>query len=358
MSNDHQVAIEKMIVHKVDHRNYDTPQLSDLESPVSEEVASFLRQHIVSNQEHKYARSAAFTDPPEGQPALRHMCDELIGDPSKFVAQSQAIASHLFQTVRGDKRVSPGDLVICTFTEGDDDSRWLALLKMDPADGFVGEREVIDGQVRIVLRRVPDVLPTGELQKCAFILPHKLREERGYDLRVLDQQAARFGARRLVASFFVTSFLQCKIGLNRKDKTLTFLYGSYEWAGQKKAQWSAEDTERFRRRAAVSIQDNVVDVTDFAQAIIPEPEEQEEYLEFMRDQGLEDLTFESDPDERRRLTQYRWFEGDHGLQVRIEAEAAIGPDSILHYEKDEGTNTWTITIRTTRWEETFKKGRR
>jgi nucleoid-associated protein YejK len=358
MSNNHQIVINQMIIHKVDHRNYDAPQLSDLESPISEEVASFLRKHIDFNREHKYARSAVFTGPPENQPVLRTMCDELIGDPGQFVAQSQAIARHLFETVKEDKRVSPGDLTICTFTEGDDDLRWLALLKMDPADGFVGEREIINGQVRIVLHRVPDVLPTGELQKCAFILPPKLREQHRYDLRVLDQQAARFGVRQMVASFFVTDFLQCQIGLNRRDKTLTFLYGSNEWIGHKKAQWSAEDIERFRRRAAVAIQDNMVDVADFAEAIISKPEEQEEYLEFMRCQGLKDLTFETDPDERQRLTQYLWFEGDHGLQIRIEAEAAIGPDSILDYKRDEATNVWTVTIRTTHWEEMFKKGRR
>ncbi len=37
------IHIHRMIIYKVDHRNYDAPQLSALESPVTEEVASFLR---------------------------------------------------------------------------------------------------------------------------------------------------------------------------------------------------------------------------------------------------------------------------------------------------------------------------
>jgi hypothetical protein len=344
-----------MIIHKVDHRNYDAPQLSDLESPITDEVGGFLRQHIASNREHKYARTGRFLPPEEEQVSLCTMCDSLLQRPGQFVPQSQEIARHLFHTI--DKRVSPGDLIFCTFAEGGDDLEWLALLKMDPEDGFIGVREEVNGQVRYVLRRVPNVLPRGELQKCAFILPLDLREERRYDLRVLDQQAARYGARRLIASFFVTDFLQCKVGLDRGDRTRVFFYESHGWLAKKVEQWPEEAIERFKRRTAGCLQDAVVDVASFAAEVIPSPDEQDEYLEHMQEQGLEDLTFEPDPREKRRLTRYTYFEGDHGLRVRIEAEA-VGPGKTLEYDKDPATNTWTVTIRTTRWEETVRRGRR
>jgi hypothetical protein len=228
---------------------------------------------------------------------------------------------------------------------------------MDPEDGFVGVREEVNGQVRYVLRRVPNILPRGELQKCAFILPPDLREERGYDLRVLDQQAARYGARRLIASFFVTDFLQCTVGLDRGDRTRVFFYESHGWLAGKVEQWPEEAIERFKRRTAGCLQDAVVDVTGFAAEVIPSPDEQDEYLEHMQEQGLKDLAFEPDPGEGRRLTRYTHFEGDHGLKVRIEAEA-VGPGKTLEYDRDPATNTWTVTIRTTRWEEAVRRGRR
>lgn len=354
MTNEPEVRIHRMIIHKVDHRNYDVPQLSDLESPVTEEVGSFLRRHIVSNREHKYARTAVFLDPEPGTVCLRDLCDSLLTDPDQFVTQSRRMAKHLFDTI--DNRVSPGDLILCTFTEGDDKSRWLALLKMDPDDGFVGEREEVNGQVRFVIRRVPNVLPRGELHKSAFVLPRGLREERGYDLKVLDQQVSRYGARRMIASFFAEDFLQCKVGLNRADRTRVFVYASYEWLG-KMEQWPEEDVERFKGRVTSSLQDAVVDATNFAAAVITKPDDQDEYLDYLREQGLEDLTFEPDPQERRRLTQYAYFEGDHGLRVRIEADA-VGPGKTLEYNRDPATNTWTVTIRTTRWEEKPRRGRR
>jgi hypothetical protein len=40
------IHIHRPIVHKVDHKRYDQALISDLESPLSSEVRSFLRQHI------------------------------------------------------------------------------------------------------------------------------------------------------------------------------------------------------------------------------------------------------------------------------------------------------------------------
>lgn len=360
MNETEQVIIDKMIIHKVDHRNYDSPQLADLESPISEEVSSFLRQHIAGSLEHKFTRTAVFDNPVNTDFIFQDACDALLNNPEQFVSQSQSISNHLFKTILGDKRISPSDLVICTFMQGDLSSKWLAILKMDPKDGFVGERETTNGLIRYVLRRVPDVLPTGELQKCAFILPNNLRASRKYDLTVLDQQAARYGARRMVASFFIKDYLQCKVGLNKKDKTEVFVYGSHQWINQLEDNWMEEDVERFKQRITTSIQDNVVDLTDFAQAVISEPDDQEDYLQFMRDkEGLEELTFEPDPEARRRLAKYTWFEGDNGLQIRIETDA-IGSNKTLdpgEPGKRDSTGLKIITIKTTNWKPKPKRGR-
>ena len=374
------IQLHNLIVHKVDHKNYDAPQLSDLESPISDDVASFLRQHIVTNREHRFTRSAAFIqpnvdgpnqDPPtdealnaaaENPDALTDVvfnmqsaCDELLGDPERFVPVSKQITGHLFTSM--DNRTSPGDLVVCTFSEGDGDApKWLALLKMDPQVGFVGDREEQNGQVRIVLRRVADVMPSGELQKCAFILPQATRQALGYDLRVLDQQSARFGASRLVASFFITKFLQCQIGLNRADKTQVFVYGSNEWIEGKRDSWPEEDVDRFIERVTLAVRDNVVNVTEFAPAVIVEPGQQEEYYAHLQSKGLDDLTFQPDPEERRRLTDYMTFVGDDGLLLRIKRDA-VGEGKTLSYRREEGTNKVVVTISTTRWQEKVKRGR-
>jgi len=322
MSDTVKLLIRKMIVHKVDHKNYDAPLLSNLESPTTDEVGSFLREHIASNREHKRARTAKFLEPPDGTEATCTLCDDVLRHPDSFIQRSQETATRLFQTMTGDRRISAGDLVVCTFVEsGNHDSEWLALLKMDPKDGFVGEREQVDGQTRVVLRRVPEVLPTGELQKCAFIVPLNLREERGYDLIVLDQQIARYGMRRLVASFFLKKFLQCKVGFQREEETRTFIYQSQAWVTKKEDTWPVQEIVRFKQRAIEAAQARVVDVTAFAQEVVSDPVEQDEYLAHMKREGLDELTFEPDPEERKRWTEYAWFRGDDDLLVRIRPEA-------------------------------------
>jgi hypothetical protein len=441
---DNQIVIHKMIVHKTDHITYKEPQLSDMETPIPEEVSSFLIQHIIFNREHKYTRTAQFLDAPEAELCafswsgipekdrvrlidfltlkfdidwvktakiekidngktvivsteknslslklndketevilkiddartdrfiaklekdelniytkliLKDICEDLSANPDHFIAQSKIIAIHLFNQIKRTKRISPGDLIICTFSESGNESKWLALLKLDPEDGFVGEREEVDGQIRIVLRRVIDVLPTGELQKCAFIVPNDMRESLGYDLNVLDQQSSRYAAKRLVASFFISDFLQCKVGLNQGDKTRNFVYLSRDWVDKK--DWPAEDKERFLNYVSDVINNNIVDTTSVAQAVIASREEQDEYVEYIKENGLEELTFEPDPEERRKLMQYSWFEGDYDLRIKIKKDA-IGPGKTLEYRKDESTNQWIITIRTTIWEDKIRRGR-
>ena len=349
-----QIVIHNMIVHKTDHKTYDTPQLSDMESPITDEVSSFLKTHIVFNREHKYTRTAQFLDASDAELVLKNICDDLLVNPDHFIEQSKVIATHLFNQVKRTKRISPGDLIICTFSEPGSESRWLALLKLDPEDGFVGDREEVNGQVRVVLRRVKDVLPTGELQKCAFIVPNDMRSDLGYDLKVLDQQSARYAANRLAASFFIKDFLQCKVGLNQADKTTFFVYGSRDWIEKK--EWDEEAKERFKSHISEVINHNLVDISSVAQAVIASPEEQDEYMEFIKEHGLEDLTFEPDPRERQKLLQYSYYEGDYGLKIRIDKDA-IGPDKTLEIKKDESTNKWIITIRTTIWEDKIKRGR-
>jgi hypothetical protein len=342
------LTIKRMIVHKVDHKQYGAPLLSDLESPVNDpEVVTFLTRHIADSREHRYARKARFVakDPPGA--GFMALCDSLLADPAQFTPQSQAMAQRLFACMTGS--TSPGDLVVITYCDGGAGAPLcLALLKMDPKDGFVGERQPVDGKYRTVLRRVPDVLPAGELQKCAFILPPGLRTSADHDLIVLDQQIARYGARLMVSDFFSKDFLQIRLAHEPAYSTEQFYYASYDWLNRQE-QWSRQDRELAAQHIKEALYGQLVDATYVAAAITSDPEEQQDYLEHLKRQGL-DLAFEPDPQLREKLVRYAHFEGDHELALKI-LSTAVGAGQALSWEKQPGTGQTVVTIHTTTWRE-------
>jgi len=278
---------------------------------------------------------------------MKQLCNDLLTSDGQFVPQSRKIAEHLFKSINNDGRIHPGDLVVCTFSEGASD-KWLALLKMDPQDSFITDEEKVGEKVRLVLKQVRDVMPMGALQKCAFILPEVSRKK-GQDLIVLDQQQARYGVSQVVASFFSQDFLQCKVGLNEKEMTKAFQNASYEWIANKRAAWADEDIDAFEESLASPMKKRTVRVTAFANSAISDPEEQNEYLEKLlqhfRAEKLRDMVFTPDPSvvKGKQLLQ---IDGDNDLRIRIN-NAAVGKGKALHYDYDDALKTYVITIKTT-----------
>jgi hypothetical protein len=361
------IYIERAILHIVDHETSCVPRLSDLDLLLTPEVRRFLTRQIIDGLEHRNSRTAMFADPPKGGPSLRAMCETLLNDPDTFVTQSQHIATHLFNQLTG--RTSPGDLVVCTFCEAEGDQKkvdqavkegtvdalemgdpWLAMLKMDPSAVFVPDRQEENGRWRAVLRQIEEAIASGqELQKCAFVLPPALRKKKKHHLKVLDQQNRRYGVRASVASFFSQNFLQCRIPLNRVEQNVVFVRVTKRWLRQNARDWPKEERARAEAGIAAQLQQPQVDVIAYAQSAIASDEQREGYLETLREEGLEDFSFPSDPRQRRKLTDYAEFEGDEELHIRVRAEAV---KRMLHCEQDPATGETVITIRTTQWQVT------
>jgi len=375
------VRLQRLIAHDVDHHNLDQPVLSDIESPLDAqgEVAQFFARHIKESRDHHLARQAVFRE--EDGSVIRELCRTAMADPERdLVASSREIARRLFASMmrkadaggsstdgdaaadgaaskplKPDLRISSGELVVCTFTEGDGPP-WLALLKMDPTQAFTSRQETINGQLRIVFEAVGEVMPTGELQKCAFVLPKKVADQRGYDLIVLDQQVARYGVHKLVSSFFLDRFLRCTPSLEIAETNRAFILGSQAFAEKMKNQWPEEVQHRFHEAIAQAVQQPQIDVSQVAAQHVP-PEAQNDYLEFLRQQHhLTQLVFGQDPHTARTLTAMTEFLGDRGLRVIAPADD-VGPGRMVDPKKDPVTGDWVVTIRTALWRPKFTRSR-
>jgi hypothetical protein len=361
VNDEHVTAIQlhTLIVHKVDHKNFDQPVLADLTSTISEEVGSFIRRHIVRNRRHKNASTARYREGNRGNKlSVCHLADQILADNETFVQNTRQIAELLF-FAQQKRNTSPGELVFCTFSDGSyNHNKWIAIMKMDPEDGFVGREERVGEQIRIVLEKVKDVLPTGELQKCAFILPTMGREEAACDLVVLDQQPQYLGGTRQVASYFLHEFLGAERDLTNRDLTRGFLQGVNRWAEDKFliGDWTLERTENLKRAAIETVKNQrLIDIPAFInQQLDNELEEdsflQELTLDLSKAGRVTNLVFPPDPELQVKLTKVRKYRGDHELEVRVKIGANV-PDDLLTHEFDRATQTHIITIRTTEWKE-------
>lgn len=205
-----------------------------------------------------------------------------------------------------------------------------------------------------LLTLIKNVLPTGYLQKCAFIAPFsKKAGKNAPDLYVLDLQSGKYGAQKVeVASFFTKTFLQCRIDKSQTDLTNIFFRGSHDWISKKREVWQEREVVNFELAVENAVRGNQVDLESFAQSVISDPNEQENYLDFLMDKkGMSASVFTPDPAKRDDLLRYSWFEGDNGLLLKVESEAI---SDMIKEEKSEG-RPYKITITTATWNKKYKK---
>lgn len=363
MSSDQEISadiivLHELIIHKVDHKNYEAPVLADLPSTVSDEVSSFIRKHIDRNRGHKYTSTARYRDGVDNTDSVKGLGDDILNNDSQFVKNTRRIAELLFAAQKKGN-TSPGELVFCMFSDTlQENERWLAIMKMDPEDGFVGREEKIGDQIRIVLERVKDVLPTGELQKCAFVMPISSRIKADCDLLVLDQQRQNSGGTRQVASYFLREFLGAERDLNSRDLTYGFLRHVNQWSEDKyyEENWNYEQVEQFKQSAIDAIRgQRLFDIPAFANQVLDNEEEENQFLqtltlELSKSGRVTNLVFQPNQEVEQRLTKVRRFKGDHGLEVKFKVSPNV-PDDFIKVEEDPSTNTQVITIRTAKWEQ-------
>ena len=135
MGTDNSLHLHQIIVHGVDHFK-EKPELFDTEAVFVGGAAGFIIEHILKNRAHKNSRDAVFRDSVNGPVNFAQLCYELLENPENFISTSKRIAGFLFECMRGNRSISQGDLVVCTFSEPTPDHpRQLALLKMDPEGG-------------------------------------------------------------------------------------------------------------------------------------------------------------------------------------------------------------------------------
>jgi hypothetical protein len=212
---------------------------------LTDEVADFFALHVQAAA----ARAdwhGRFSSPETEVPTL---CAALLNGHDEFVGASRQLALRLFEQMR-PRTVAPGDLAVLIYIAGDDPTRHIALLKLDPDQRLARSFAERGGRVRVSIEVAGNLLPdTAHLQKCALLRAQS--DSGGFDVTILDTQAGPKADG--VAAFFYRGFLTAELIPSARRRTREFIRCCDLWLAEHRDTLAPADLSAFyaARRAAL-----------------------------------------------------------------------------------------------------------
>jgi nucleoid-associated protein YejK len=347
MKNPEEIKIGRLIVHILE--NQKKPQkstLSDSECALSPDIVEFFASHIKKSLSDDKAKVASFRQP-EGR--VNKLANDILKHERHFVEHSKELASLLFEPMSQNRRISAGDMVVCVYTASNLPGKFLGIFKMDLAEAFRHTVAARGGQTSIQITPLANVLPGPDqrLQKCAFIRPPNPE----YEMVILDNQILHLSDRPGVANFFCKTFLDCNLFQTDQDKTKVFQKVTSKWVSDHEKEGSLDQAlaDAISATAIQAMRSDVVNIPQFAAAVIPDPALRQDFQATLRQKTLEDAEFAPDKAYVQKITKKRRFEADHGIVVSGDAEHF---DDVVKVDTTRDVNNQlTVTIKTTRWKE-------
>ena len=286
-------------------------------------IGEYLAAHVENGLHDAAARTARFRRA-QDESRLLPVCTKLVDEKTPLLPGSREIAAQLRDA--SDKRVSNGALVVCFYTARNYPriKRFLAILKLEPADGFRPVTVYENGVTLIRLEVVENVVPsTGErLLKSAFIQPRPVGVAAGsyqdYDLMVLDRQKP---GRDEPAQFFTRAFLGAESVQDAAELTRRFYIESLGGLRDIREQITEKKAETIRTAIEAAVSGAEIDIDEWTGNLsLPKPAK--ETILARLSAKIPDRSFQTDQDLGTRLIKKRVFRGDHGFRLQFDADSA------------------------------------
>ena len=166
---------------------------------------------------------------------------------------------------------------------------------------------------------------------------------------ILDNQIVHLHDTAGVANFFCRTFLECELWQSNKDKTKLFRSLTSKWIKQNYELLAPAQADVIGNTARNAILSESVNVREFANVTITDETLRSQFLQYLRDNRLEDVTFNPDHEYAERATRKKKFKADGGIVVSGDADEF---DEIVSVNNErDAQQRVTITIKTTRWTE-------
>ena len=307
-------------------------------------VFGYFRDHIADSLKSDHVRVAQFA----GLAApVAAACKAILAPGGDLVQGSQTLARGLYALMTKNASIARGDLALCRYSaqEGGQSVSQLAVLKIDPSEAFSQTTRTDEQGKRYVAVEVEaEVLPTGELQKCALVRRLEPRPA-DYDMILLDRQLAGED----VARFFSYDFLGADLVTDSRQAT-------------KKLNKILTDAENLLR-STLQPDEIVTSFQQQARNLLASPSVTRKQLVQIVPAAVEKEVSESVQAARlpdridldraylAKTTKTITYEGDDGLTLTVPANRFAELVTVIPPKKTgPGTKLYEVVIRTKTWE--------
>lgn len=346
MRNPGDIRVRRLIVHILDNSTDPAAlTLSDVECPIDETLGEFFAAHIRKALEDENAKIARFTNR-DGN--VSTACEQVFERNARFARSSKRLAEALFVPMRQTRTISPGDMVVCLYEAANyQGQQFIGIFKMDLSKAFTHIVRRQGGEVRVEIRPQGNVLPSPKqrLQKCVFLRAPGA----DYDMIILDNQIAHLHDAAGVANFFCRTFLECELSQSNRDKTKLFRALTSRWVKAHYADLQPAQADVITNAARTAIMGDSINVREFANVTIADQGLRTEFMQYLRDNRLEDPEFTPDHEYAESATRKRKYKADGGIVVS--GDAAEFDEIVSVNPERDAQNRFTVTIRTTVWTE-------
>jgi len=336
-----EISIKRAILHLVAPNKRKDLHLSPHVFEASDEsVQAFLVGHIQRGL--RSGRRATFKKTePNGNHVAGWCAQAAKGHEDTFIDRSHRLATEMNRVMSKNKVIPDAVLAIIAFRATlpkGEPAGYLALLKLDPGQGFVPQ-EQDDGTISI--RVTKDVLPSTRegLQKCAFVTPDFTQERQ---LVVLDVQAGTADPR----TWFLDTFLEAELG-DEAELTRKFSAALYEARGKLEPNLDQEQKDRFEARRKGLFAGETADADEFVKELqLPRP--LAKVVLGIVDERVGDRKITLDRPTAQRYIRRVRYKADNGVEVKGPPDAF---GTTVKVAPDKNNPQYRIvTVRTRAWE--------
>jgi hypothetical protein len=269
------------VIHEVPRRDQGQELvLTDAPVPLDNQLRAYLRRKIVESLEQRGLEVVADL---EGSPNVRNGVAEIIADEAQLVVASKQMAIHLDNSQ--NRRNTAGLLIILTGTV--DQAPAVAVLKLEREEGLRLRIESQDGQTLVDLQFLRDLTLTDKTKifKTSLLQLEQAGVAESLFGRVSDDQRGRDDGMG-VATFFLSTFLGCKLKTNPAKATADFVAAAEVFVNDDVA--GDERKGRYLVALQAALQDQQLDLApqQFAHSQL-EPQDRPAFLARVSEKGLD-----------------------------------------------------------------------